>query len=273
MVAHVGAARIRAWNPAIPGIREVLHGRFGDHAYPKHTHDVWTLFIVDHGAIRYDLEGRAGGAETSMVSILPPHVVHDGRAADARGFTKRVLYLETSVIGEALIGAAVDGPVLHDPGLRARVAALHDALVDAGDGLEAETRLAFIAERIRAALGASHGRDIWRPTDALAEQLRAHLDSRLFEPITIAGAASALGASPTQLARSFSATFGITPHAYVLGRRLEAARGRILDGEPLAEVAAAVGFYDQAHLSRHFRRFIATTPGRFVAAEMPPAGW
>jgi len=33
----------------------------------------------------------------------------------------------------------------------------------------------------------------------------------------------------------------------------------------LAEVAAEVGFYDQAHLARHFRRFIATTPGRFVA--------
>ena len=125
MVAHVGAARIRAWNPGIAGIHDVFHGRFTDHAYPKHTHDVWTPFIVDDGATRYDLEYRAGGAETSMVSILPPNVVHDGRAADARGFTKRVLYLETSVIDEALIGAAVDDPVLHAAGLRSRVAALY----------------------------------------------------------------------------------------------------------------------------------------------------
>ena len=123
MVAQVGAARI----PGIAGIREVFHGRFTDHAYPKHTHDVWTLFIVDDRAIRYDLECRAGGAETSMVSILPPHVFHDGRAAEARGFTKRVLYLETSVIDEALIGAAVDDPVLHAAGLRSRAAALHDS--------------------------------------------------------------------------------------------------------------------------------------------------
>src|SRR6476646_4901068 len=234
MVAQVGAARIRAWNPGIAGIREVFHGRFTDHAYPKHTHDVWTLFIVDDGAIRYDLERRAGGADTSMVSILPPHVVHDGRAADARGFTKRVLYLETSVIDAALIGAAVDDPVLHAAGFRSRVAALHDSLIRADDALEAETRLAFIAERIRSALGGGGG-GTGRPTDELAEQLRAHLDSRLFEPTTIADAAAELGASPTQLARSFSATFGIAPHAYVLGRRLEAARARILDGEPLAQ--------------------------------------
>ena len=270
MVAQVSAPRIRAWNPGIAGIREVFHARFTDHAYPKHTHDVWTLFIVDDGAIRYDLELRAGGAETSMVSILPPHVVHDGRAADARGFAKRVIYLETSVIDEALIGASVDDPVLHAAGLRSRVAALHDALVCVDDALEAETRLAFIAERIRSALGAADDGGTGRPTDELAEQLRAHLDNRLFEPITIADAAADLGASPTQLARSFSATFGIAPHAYVLGRRLEAARARILDGEALAEVAAEVGFYDQAHLSRHFRRFIATTPGRFRGCRADP---
>ena len=265
-IAHPGAPRIRAWNPGIAGIREVFHARFGVHAYPKHTHDVWTLFIVDDGEIRYDLDGRTGRAEPSMLSILPPHVAHDGRAADARGFAKRVLYLETSVLDEALIGPAVDQPVLRARGLRSRVAALHDALACADTVLEAETRLAFITERIRAALGAGSEGAIVRPTDDLAEALRAYLDRRLFEPFTIADAAADLGASPTQLARSFSATFGIPPHAYVLGRRLEAARDRILDGEPLAKVAADVGFYDQAHLSRHFRRFIATPPGRFVGA-------
>jgi hypothetical protein len=227
----------------------------------------WTLFIVDDGAIRYDLECRAGGAETSMVSILPPHVVHDGRAADARGFAKRVLYLETSVIDEALIGAAVDDPVLHAAGLRSRVAALHDALICADDALEAETRLAFIAERIRSALGAADDGGTGRPTGR----------ARRAAPATSTAVCSSRSRSPTQRRRTSAPhrrsrrgpsrrRSGSRPHAYVLGRRLEAARARILDGEPLAQVAAEVGFYDQAHLSRHFRRFIATTPGRFVAA-------
>src|SRR4029078_6884780 len=153
------------WTPGVAGIREVFQRRFADHAYPKHTHDVWTLFIVDDGAIRYDLECRAGGAETSMVSILPPPVVHGGRAGDTRGFTKRVLYLETSVIDEGLIGAAVDDPVLHAAGLRSRVAALHDALICADDALEAETRLAFIAELIRSELGAADDGGTGRPTE------------------------------------------------------------------------------------------------------------
>ena len=49
----------------------------------------------------------------------------------------------------------------------------------------------------------------------------------------------------------------------MLGRRLEAARERILAGQPLADVAAEVGFYDQAHLTRRFRRFLGTTPGQY----------
>lgn len=63
--------------------------------------------------------------------------------------------------------------------------------------------------------------------------------------------------------RAFTSAFGLPPHAYVLGKRLEAARDRILAGQALADVAAELGFYDQAHLSRRFKRFLGTTPGRF----------
>ena len=100
----------------MPGVREVLHARHVEHAYPIHTHDVWTVLLVDQGAIRYDLDRRTHGAESSMVSILPPHVVHDGRPATADGYRKRVIYVEPAVIGEGLIGSAVDRPALPDPG-------------------------------------------------------------------------------------------------------------------------------------------------------------
>jgi AraC-like DNA-binding protein len=259
------APSIRAWKPAISGIREVLHARFIDHAYPPHTHDTWTLFVVDEGAIRYDLGGHERAAERQPVYVLPPHVVHDGRPAGADGYRKRVIYVERSVLGEHLIGAAVDRPVILDGALRARVSALHDAIGCRDDALEAETRFAFVVERIRASLG--DGPEVETASvGELAEGLRAILDARLFEPVTLAGAAAELASSPAHLARSFTRAFGIAPHAYVVGRRLDAARDRILDGVPLADVAAEVGFCDQAHLTRRFKRFLGTTPGRFARA-------
>jgi AraC-like DNA-binding protein len=253
----------RAWKPPIAGIREVFHARFREHAYPPHTHDVWTMLIVDDGAIRYDLDRQAHGADDARVTVLPPFVVHDGRPATEAGFRKRVLYLETTLLGEPLIGAAVDRPVMPDVDLRRTVATLHDTLACADDLLEAETRLAFVTERIKQLLGeAASDRDMAESAD-VAARLRDYLDAHLFEPVTIAAAAAAIDSSPTRIARAFSAAFGIAPHGYVLGRRLEVARDLILRGQPLADVAAEVGFVDQAHLTRRFGEFLGTTPGRF----------
>ena len=258
-----GRAEIKAWKPPVPGIREVLHARFVDHAYPLHTHDTWTLFVVDAGAIRYDLDRQTRDADVARVSVLPPHVVHDGRPGTPRGYRKRVLYLEGSLLPDRLIGPAVDRPVLPDTSLRREVSALHDLLACADDALEGEIRLEFIAERIRAALGGSPPEPAGRHPDRLAEELRAYLDANLFEPLTMSAAAGRVGSGTTQLARAFTGAFGIPPHRYVIGRRLDAARDRILRGQPLAEVAAEVGFVDQAHLTRRFRQFLGTTPGRF----------
>jgi AraC-like DNA-binding protein len=257
---------VRAWKPPVPGVREVLHARHVEHAYPIHTHDVWTLLLVDQGAIRYDLDRRAHGAEPSMVSILPPHVVHDGRPATADGYRKRVIYLEPDVVGESLIGAAVDRPALaSDPRLRRAVSELDRSLGCTADALEAAPRLHLGAERSPAAMGETPAIDADpRAVDAAVEAFRGWLDARLFEPVTMAEAGAELGLGPTQLARGFASAFGIAPHAYVITRRLEAARDRILAGEPLAEVASEVGFFDQAHLTRHFKRFLGTTPGRFA---------
>ncbi len=262
----LGAIAVRAWKPAVPGVREVLHARFAEHAYPPHTHDVWTLFLVDEGGVRYDLDRHDRAADRAMVSFLPPHVVHDGRPATGDGYRKRAIYLEADVLGESLIGRAVDRPFLTDPTLRARVSALHDALACPDDALEAETRLHDVAASIRAALGdADPDRDRdERGGRDLAEALRAYLDDRLFATPTLAAAAADLGAGPTRIARAFSDAFSIPPHAYVDGRRLEIARDRILEGRPLADVAAELGYVDQAHLTRRFKRFLGTTPGSFA---------
>ena len=264
-------AAIKAWKPPVPGIREVLHARFLDHAYPPHTHDTWTLFIVDDGAIRYDLDRHSRGADISMVGLLPPHVVHDGRPGSLAGYRKRVLYLESGLLPEHLIGAAIDRPEIRLRGLRGEISRLHDRLACRDDALEAETRLGSVAERIRTALGDPVAEPDDEPGKRLAEQLRAHLDAHLFEPTTLAAAAASVGSGTTVVARAFADAFGIPPHRYVIGRRLDAARDRILQGQPLADVAAEVGFVDQAHLTHRFRQFLGTTPGRFARSETAAA--
>ncbi|MFI8260795.1 AraC family transcriptional regulator [Streptomyces sp. NPDC085665] len=262
---------VSAWRPRVAGVVEVFHARFTAHAYPMHVHDEWTLLIVDDGAVRYDLDRHRRGTPGGTVSLLPPQVAHNGSAATSHGFRKRVVYLDTTVLDERYIGAAVDGPDLADPVLRRRVGQLHRALTSAGDELEAESRLALIGERLRALLrpglelpGAPTTPPGAGTRHAIAGSLRELLDERVVAGISLQEAAALIQAHPAHLVRSFSAAFGIAPHQYLTSRRVALGRRLLLDGRPAAEVAIEAGFHDQSHFTRHFKRVVGTTPGRYA---------
>lgn len=69
--------------------------------------------------------------------------------------------------------------------------------------------------------------------------------------------------TPYQIIRSFRRELGVTPHALLIRIRIQRATEMLERGEPIAAIAADVGFVDQTHFSRHFKRIHSQTPGRF----------
>ncbi|NUR28731.1 MAG: AraC family transcriptional regulator [Catenulispora sp.] len=267
--------RVRAWRPPVPGVAEVFHAHFTEHVYPMHAHATWTLLIVDDGAVRYDLDRHEHGAPAGVVTLLPPDVPHNGRSADPddpHGFRKRVLYLERDSLGLELIGAAVDQPAFSDPVLRQRIHQVHRALWTPGEELEAESRLAFVRERLRERLAPPRASRFSTlsafepPAATSARLLRDLIDTRIVEGISLEAAAAELHFHPAHLIRSFTREYGMAPHRYLTSRRVDLARGLLLSGMPPVEVATASGFWDQSHLARHFKRVVGVSPGRFAAA-------
>ena len=264
-----GRCHVEAWAPQVPGIREVFHARMVDYAYPPHCHETWAVLIVDDGAIRYDLDRRRCGAAGQTVTILPPGVAHDGRPAPgASGFRKRELYLDPAFLPAELTGAAVDHTAISDPALRAALSRLHDCLLEDAEDLDAGARLALIAERITGHL-TRVPHPAAAPEPGIAGQLRQLLDEHITGQVSLAWAAATLDRSIPHLVRSFTRQFGLSPHAYVIGRRIDAARRLMLRGAAPADVATAVGFYDQAHFTRHFKRHTATTPAGYARSHAP----
>lgn len=254
----------RSFAPDVCGIAEVLHASFTAHRYPKHCHDTWTVLLIDDGAVDFELGGRHRQATTSNVTLLPPFVAHDGRSAQVgRPFRKRVLYLHGNRLAEHLIGAAVDRPHLADRHLRRCLSAFHDALDRGPDDLELETLLTSLVISIGTSLSAPDA-----PAEQIgggpAESLKAELDRHPFERHRLSDLASRLEWTEQHLIRSFTSTYGLPPHRYLISRRIDEARRQLLEGVPPADVAVNVGFYDQAHLGRHFKAHTGTTPARFA---------
>ncbi len=253
---------VRAWHPSVPYVREVLHATFQDHSYPSHTHDDWTVLLIDERAVTYDLDRTRHQATPQSITLLPPHVPHDGRSAvGGRSFRKRVLYLSEEWLPATAANAAVTHPMLTDRRVVTAVTGIHAALSSPGDALAAECGVLALRDAVRTRLGAPPSAERDAP---LARRLREMLDDRLSESFTIADAARVLGVHPSHLVRAFSTAYGIAPYRYVTGRRVDRARRLLLDGLPASEAAAKAGFHDQSHLTRHFKRVLGITPGAFT---------
>jgi transcriptional regulator GlxA family with amidase domain len=97
-----------------------------------------------------------------------------------------------------------------------------------------------------------------------ARQLRhalEYIEANLSEDVSLADIADACAASVSSLARGFKTTLGVSPHRWVLNRRIALAQRMMYEGAvPLSEVAASCGFADQSHLTRVFMRHVGSSP-------------
>lgn len=97
-------------------------------------------------------------------------------------------------------------------------------------------------------------------------RVKARIDDDPAAPVTLAELAREAGLSRFQVLRGFAGLTGLTPHAYIVQRRLDAARAMIAAGATLANAATACGFADQSHFNRAFVGRYGLTPGAYAQA-------
>jgi len=245
-----------------------LAARFGGHAYDLHRHETYAVGLTLWGAQSFHYRGALQTSRGGQVMVIHPDEAHDGHAGVAQGFAYRMLYVDPASVSAALEGASppfVPDVVADDPVL---AELLGEAFADFPQPLE-PLALDAIVERLagrlaarsddrpRARRGSTAHRAVARDRDFLAAEAHRTVASEELERVT--------GVDRFALARHFRAATGTSPHRYQIGKRLARAQKLIADGMPLSEAAAATGFADQSHFTRHFSARFGLTPGRWVA--------
>jgi AraC-like DNA-binding protein len=250
-------------HPAVSGV-DLMRARFVRHGFARHSHETFALGVVHAGAEDMLVGGTRHVVPTGGVVLLNPDVVHTGGPVDDVGWAYRVFYPSVEVVAAA---TGCPDPwftrsIVDDSDAAAAIGQAHRA-AEKADRLASETLLMTALSLLWQRHGG--GRRATEPAGGANEAAAARdlLHASMVDPPSLGELAALLDTSRFALLRAFRARYGLPPHAYLNQLRVRRAQALLAGGTPVAAVAVAVGFADQSHLSRHFRRLVGLAPGRY----------
>ncbi len=259
-------------DPALNNL-ELLRATYITHAFAPHTHEGYAIGVIEGGAEQFRYRRSVHVAPRGSVVLINPGEMHTGEAATEHGWMYRMLYPDISLLQRAaseMAGRQKDipffpAPVVDDPQLAAQLMQLHAALERSPSALERDSRFLWVFTQLIARHADAHaslqpirGQQMW------VQQARDYLEENYAENVTLEELASYVHVSPFHLLRVFRDAVGLPPHNYLTQVRVRRARQLLQASLRPAEVALAVGFTDQSHLTRHFKALVGVTPARYA---------
>lgn len=237
--------------------------------------------VILHLEVSAELEWTIAGTtrrdriQPGQFNIIPAFEPYSIRSPDLGdylvvSFEKPFFATAAAEIGRP--GSLALSPVFlgDDALIRELILGLHAEVVDGctDGGLCAESLANALAVRLvhkysprqttRGELGGGLGRRRLR-------QVVDYIHENLADGVSLADLARVAALSPFHFARQFRRTTGLPPHEYVTRCRVERARELLVrPGVGIADVAVQVGFCDQSHLARHYKRVFGLTPAAFA---------
>jgi len=267
MVRPVGKRthRVELHRSGIPGTEALK--LFSDHRFPRHSHDEFGIGMMTSGAqSSWSVLGHVE-SEAGDVIMVNPGEMHDGVPVEGAARGWRILYFDPTLVARELENEGSQNevvlrPVARDPVLARHVTRFFALIEDAtADSLALEeSLLCCVMSALRRHQLNAPGRTRGSPPVLRAIE---RLDAAPQMPTTLHELALLCGLSRFQLLRGFAREVGITPHAYLLQRRVGLARRLLNTGSSPSDAAFLAGFADQSHLTRAFVRQFGITPGRY----------
>jgi AraC-like DNA-binding protein len=244
-----------------PGV-ELYRAHIVRHAFQPHSHDAFGFGAIESGVERFRYLGVEHLAPTGSLVLMNPDVLHTGRAESEDGWRYRMIYIDPDVL-ETVTGERgwwFDDVVRHDASVALRVTRLLDGLWQASEALEFDSLLFSLLAELRKYARTPHP-TATRPQrfGEVVDYLHAHLSRR----VSLDELAAVAGLSPFHFLRCFQQQYHVTPQQMLMALRLLEAKRQLASGESPAQVAAATGLTDQAHLTHAFAQRYGVTPARY----------
>jgi len=255
--------------PEIPFIR-IVSGSAIVNDFAKHIHSDICVGIVTSGERIISVMKRAGLLEKNDIFVINKSEPHTCTSNSKRAHSYRVIVIDSgfiSGIANELSGSpdiVFENFIKGDTELSERMLELLDTLLNSDMTIEKESRLySFIEMLIRYHSDCKGIHDSSKKTSPI-EKVREYIDANFRDQISLAELSQISAVSPFHFNRLFCSEVGISPHTYQIHRRIEMSKKLLLENVLIADVSLEMGFSDQSHFSKFFKKIVGTTPGNFV---------
>jgi AraC-like DNA-binding protein len=265
---------IHVWHaPEFPGLL-FYRGTEVNHSYPRHWHDELSLCFYTSGSGYLGYRGSSHRIVAGDFIATPAGEVHSNWVEKQSSVSFRSLYVDLRQLRahtEQLTGgdhapAEFSSLQLRDRPTQQSFLRMHRAMEFADSPLlREELSIEFFHRLITGCSDLRGHRQSAGRERSVVERVRRYIDEHSAEPISLAELATVARLSPFHLHRVFCQETGMPPHSYQTQVRINRAKELLRQYRTLPEIALATGFSDQSHFTRHFRRLVGVTPGRFRA--------
>ncbi len=251
-------------------LRKVADGR--KVCYAPHSHTQWSLGAITGGESSFQYREDYYHVHAGSLVLMNPDWVHTCNPINDQPWSYLMLYVDTPWLTRLRHEAGllptlewqdIATPVLVDPEQFDAFCALGESLLDpARDLLDKQL---CVVEFLSGLMATVTGEGVLTPQVGTGnlQPLADYLDQHCTEELSLDALCERSGFSPGHLIRSFRQQFGMTPHAYIVNRRIQYGQRRLRAGVDIAEAALQAGFSDQSHFQRTFKRLVAATPGQY----------
>jgi AraC-like DNA-binding protein len=269
-------APVRDWatfQPALTAGATLMNAHFLRHTFERHSHETYSIGMTRTGVQTFNCGGSRHASLPGDLILFNPDVPHDGQPGAPDGFGYTMLYLPVATVKEwvdreagLLAPLYFRSPVVRDMQLAHCFSRAAEAVAQTGEALRAEELLAMVTVTLLARYGEPGSGSAL--ASALSEvrmgRVREYLHARFNENVTVQDLARVAELSRVHVTRAFTRAYGVPPHLYLNTLRLRHARGAMMQGMPLSEVASACGFADRSHFNRRFKGAMGISPASWL---------
>ncbi|MCR8915485.1 AraC family transcriptional regulator [Marinobacter panjinensis] len=251
-------------------LRKVGDGR--QVCYAPHSHTQWSIGAITGGKSTFQYRNDHYRVCGGDLVLMNPEWVHACNPIDNEPWAYLMLYVDTGWLTDLRFQAGllqeprwqdISTATMTDPFWYERYCRMADCLLDTQrDLLDKQTEVVeFLSDLMHELASQPVVQEVKAPR--ALEALARYLDVHAAEDVSLDTLCGISGYSAGHLIRAFRQYFGLTPHAYLVNRRVQLGRRDLKNGTPIAEAALNAGFADQPHFQRAFKRMMAATPNQY----------